>query len=96
MRSSNFLTRRKVKVHSVAIWATNRNDDNLKGPFEEPSILVGHGVPMLKIVPQVNGRGYGLTVMDMDGNIVLTVDQTDWNSKGVLERLDKPKVSART
>jgi hypothetical protein len=79
-------------MHSVSIWATNRNDDNLKGPYEEPSILVGHGVPMLKIVPQVNGRGYGLTVMDMDGNIILLVHQTNWLSQGVLERKEKPVI----
>jgi hypothetical protein len=80
-------------MHTVSIWATNRNDDKLTGPYEEPSILVGYDEPLLKIVPQVNGRGYGLTVMDMDNNIILLVDLTDWNSKGVLERIDKPVIS---
>jgi hypothetical protein len=80
-------------MHNISIWATNRNDDKLKGPYEEPSILVGHGEPMLKIVPQVKGRGYGLTIMDMEGNVLLLVDYTFWGSKGVLERMNTPVIS---
>lgn len=77
-------------MHYVDIWTVDRNDDTLKGPLCEPAIVVGYGMPMLRILPQVRGRGYGLTVTDLEGNILLTADRTDWKSPpgGVLEPTD--------
>ena len=74
-------------MHHVDIWTGNRNGDVdvLQSPLCEPSIVVGYGKPMLRIVPQVEGQGYGLTVTDMEGNVLLTADRTNWTSSGVLE-----------
>ena len=71
-------------MHSVDIWRGNRNNDKLSGPFSEPSIVVGYGEPMLRIVPQVNGSGYGLTVTDMQGRVLLLADKTK-PGVGILE-----------
>ena len=81
-------------MHTVSIWRGNRLNDKLDGPFEEPSIVVGHGDQMLRIVPQVNGCGYGLTVMDMSGRVLLLVDQTK-PGVGLLERSDSITYTAK-
>jgi hypothetical protein len=75
-------------MHHVDIWQEIRNYEGLLGPLCEPSIVVGYGKPMLRIIPQVEGQGYGLTVTDMEGNVLLTADCTNWTSSGVLEPTD--------
>jgi hypothetical protein len=62
-------------MHRVDIWPKARRLRK-PAPCSEASIAVGYGRPQLRIIPQVKGRGYGITVLTMSGRVLLEADLT--------------------
>lgn len=73
-------------MHVVDIW-TVKSALRKAASIHERSLVVGYGRPLLRIVPQIRGRGYGLTVTTLSGRVLLEVDLTGPVGAGDLQVL---------
>lgn len=77
-------------MHAVDIW-TVKSALRKATSIREPTLVVGYGRPLLRIVPQIRGRGYGLTVMTLSGRVLLEADLTGPVGAGDLQVLSVAK-----
>lgn len=62
-------------MHRVDIWP-NAKRLKSRAPCSEQCLALGYGKPQLLVYPQIKGSGYGLTVTDMTGHVLLEADLT--------------------
>lgn len=64
-------------MHTVDIWSrVSRNTTEWSPtPVQEPQIALGYaGAKALRIIPQVDGKGLGLTILDMKDRKLMEID----------------------
>ena len=62
-------------MHHVDLWIGSRNFDTPTDECTVPFVTLGTTQQkLLRVHPQIEGKGYGLTITDLNGKVLLTID----------------------